>query len=62
MTLKVLCDTPHLSMYNSVLVPAWQGLTGGTLLASAVDQLASAIEGKRSAATAPRNARAAWKS
>lgn len=44
-TLKVLCNTPHLSMYNNFLAPAWQRLTGGTLQARAVDytQLADTI-------------------
>src|SRR5882757_5165027 len=36
-TLKVLCNTPHLSMYTSFLAPAWQQLTGGTLQATAVN-------------------------
>ncbi|MFB7495157.1 ABC transporter substrate-binding protein [Streptomyces sp. NPDC056161] len=44
-TLKVLCNTPHLSMYKNVLAPAWQQSTGGTLAATAVDytQLADRI-------------------
>ncbi|MFD5074391.1 ABC transporter substrate-binding protein [Streptomyces sp. NPDC058371] len=44
-TLKVLCNTPHLSMYRNFLAPAWQQLTGGTLQATAVDytQLADTI-------------------
>jgi ABC-type glycerol-3-phosphate transport system substrate-binding protein len=44
-TLKVLCNTPHKSMYSNFLAPAWQQLTGGTLQATAVDytQLADTI-------------------
>jgi ABC-type glycerol-3-phosphate transport system substrate-binding protein len=44
-TLKVLCNTPHQSMYNNFLAPAWQQLTGGTLQATAVayTQLADTI-------------------
>ncbi|MFF1452110.1 ABC transporter substrate-binding protein [Streptomyces sp. NPDC058274] len=36
-TLKVLCNSPHVSMYNNFLAPAWQQSTGGTLRATAVD-------------------------
>ncbi|HWG25591.1 ABC transporter substrate-binding protein [Actinospica sp.] len=44
-TLKVLCNTPHLTMYTNFLAPAWQQLTGGTLQTTAVNytQLAGTI-------------------
>lgn len=44
-TLRVLCNTPHTSMYNNVLAPAWKQLTGGTLQATGVvyPQLVSTI-------------------
>src|SRR5882757_7699586 len=44
-TLKVLCNTPHTSMYNNFLAPAWRQLTGGTLQATGVvyTQLADTI-------------------
>jgi ABC-type glycerol-3-phosphate transport system substrate-binding protein len=35
-TLKVLCNTPHTSIYNNFLAPAWKQLTGGTLQATGV--------------------------
>jgi len=44
-TLKVVCNTPHTSMYNNFLAPAWRQLTGGTLQATGVvyTQLADTI-------------------
>ena len=44
-TLKVLCNTPHLPIYTGFLAPAWQQSTGGTLQATAVNytQLEDAI-------------------
>ncbi|MFJ4790028.1 ABC transporter substrate-binding protein [Streptomyces sp. NPDC088794] len=36
-TLKVLANSPHASMYTTVLAPAWKKKTGGTLEVTAVD-------------------------
>ncbi|MFJ6655908.1 ABC transporter substrate-binding protein [Streptomyces sp. NPDC091377] len=36
-TLKVLVASPHLALHRTVLAPAWQELTGGTLEVTALD-------------------------